>query len=47
MESVLAMFLFDLALILPPLVVVIGIAALALPSRPKPAVGAHPSAQAA
>jgi len=47
MESMLAVALFDLAFVVPPLTVLIGAVLLALPSRPKPAVGVHPSAQAA
>jgi hypothetical protein len=47
MESVLAVALFDLALVVPPLVVVIGIVMLALPLRPRDVTRAHATARAA
>ena len=47
MESVLAIALFDLALVVPPLIVVIGIAILALPSRPKEIATPHATPHAA
>jgi len=47
MENVLAVALFDLALLVPPLAVVIGIVLLALPSRSKEAVRPTVTAHAA
>ena len=47
MESVFAVALFDLALVVPPLVLVIGIATLALPSRPKEIARPHATPHAA
>ena len=47
MESVLAVALFDLALVVPPLVVVIGIAMLTLPSRPMEVARPHATPHAA
>jgi hypothetical protein len=47
MESVLAVALFDLAFVAPPLAVVIGLVMLALPSRPKVAASPQATAHAA
>jgi hypothetical protein len=47
MESVLAVALFDLALVVPPLAVVIGIVMLAMPARPKVVASTQPTAHAA
>ena len=47
MESVLAVALFDLAFVAPPLAVVIGVVMLALPSRPKVIASPHATAHAA
>ena len=47
MENILAVALFDLALLVPPLAVVIGIVMLALPSRSKEAVRPGVTAHAA
>jgi len=46
-ESVLAVALFDLAFVLPPLAVVIGVVMLALPSRPKVVGSSQATAHAA
>ena len=47
MESVLAVALFDLAFVAPPLAVVIGVVMLALPSRPKVVASTQATAHAA
>jgi hypothetical protein len=47
MENVFAVALFDLALLLPPLAVVIGVVMLALPSHPKVVASIQTTAHAA
>jgi hypothetical protein len=47
MDNVLAVALFDLAVVAPPLAVVIGAMLLALPSRPKVVASTPTTAQAA
>jgi hypothetical protein len=47
MESVLAIVLFDLAFIAPPLAVVIGVVLLAMPARPKVITSTQATAHAA
>ncbi len=47
MENVLAVALFDLAFIAPPLAVLMGVVLLALPSRPKPVATTQAAAPAA
>ena len=46
MESVLAIALFDLAFVTPPLAVVIGIVALMMPARAKVIAGTQATAHA-
>jgi hypothetical protein len=47
METVLAIALFDLAFVAPPLAVVIGIIMLAMPARPKAVASTPATAHAA
>lgn len=47
MESVLAIALFDLALVVPPLAVAVGMVVLAMPARAKVAAGTPATAHAA